>query len=89
MVPGEIRVQTTAHELTVSGVRRDPLGPRPRRIDRMEIAFGPFERVIPLPVPVLADAARACLDKGLLEVVLPLAESPVLHSLTVEVVLTD
>ena len=74
--PGDVRVRATETELVVAGLRREPPGPRPRRIVRMEIAFGPFERVIPLPAPVRPEAATARLADGLLEVILPLADLP-------------
>jgi HSP20 family protein len=72
--PEDLEVRASPTELVVAGVRREPAGPRPRRIDRMEIAFGPFDRSIPLPAPVLPEMARARLADGLLEVALPLAE---------------
>lgn len=74
--PGDVRVRATEHELSVAGLRREPPGPRARRIDRMEIAFGPFERTIALPAPVRPEAASARLADGLLEVILPLADPP-------------
>jgi HSP20 family protein len=74
--PGDVRVGASETELIVAGHRREPPGPPVRRIDRMEIAFGPFERAIPLPVPVRPEAATARLADGLLEVVLPLADPP-------------
>jgi HSP20 family protein len=73
--PRDIHVRATDSQLIVGGARRDPTGSRPRRIDRMEIAFGPFERIIPLPALVVAENARASLRGGLLEVVLPLASA--------------
>lgn len=69
----DLRVWAGAGEVVVRGMRRDPLGDRARRIDQMEIAFGPFERTITLPEPVLADEARARLHLGLLEIELPVA----------------
>jgi HSP20 family protein len=69
----DVQVRATGRELAVWGVRRPPAGHVPRGIDRMEIAFGPFERVVPLPARVVPEAARAQLADGLLEVVLPLA----------------
>jgi HSP20 family protein len=69
----DVQVRATEGELAVRGVRRPPAGHAPRQIDRMEIAFGPFERVVPLPDRVVPEAARAQLADGLLEVVLPLA----------------
>jgi HSP20 family protein len=69
----EIQARATEGELTVWGVRRPPAGLVPRQIDRMEIAFGPFERVISLPERVIPESAQARVVDGLLEVVLPLA----------------
>lgn len=74
--PGDLRLRATDRELSLTGSRREPSGPRPVRIDRMEIAFGPFERTIPLPAPVHPESATARLADGLLEVVLPLADPP-------------
>ena len=55
------------------GIRREPLGDHARRIHQMEIPFGPFERTVALPEPVRADEAEARLDRGLLQVALPVA----------------
>ena len=57
--------------MVVSGVRRDPMDPSPRRVDRMEIVFGPFEQTIPLPSAVNPDRARVRLTDGLLVIALP------------------
>ena len=69
----DVQVRATEGELTVWGVRRPPAGQVPRQIDRMEIALGPFERVIPLPERVVPESAQAQIADGLLEVVLPIA----------------
>ncbi len=76
IAPGDVRVRATRREVMVWGLRREPGGtPRPRRIDRMEICHGPFARTIALPEPVRPEEAEARLADGLLEIVLPLAES--------------
>lgn len=72
--PGDVRLRASEGELIVAGIRREPRGDPPRRIERMEIAFGPFERAIPLPLPVRPEAAEARLLDGLLEVSMPVAE---------------
>jgi HSP20 family protein len=71
--PEDLRVWAGAGEVVVRGMRRDPLGDRARRIVQMEIPFGPFERTIALPEPVLADEAEARLHLGLLQIELPVA----------------
>jgi HSP20 family protein len=83
--PGDIKVRAAAGEVIISGLRRDPLGPARRRIDRMEIAFGPFERIVPLPCPVGAERAYARLADGLLEISLPLAGEQVIGSTCIDI----
>jgi HSP20 family protein len=79
-----IHIRISDTELIVAGTRRDPLRPGLRRIDRMEIPFGPFERIIPLPAPVVVDESRAHLADGFLEIELPLAEVPMPRALVFE-----
>jgi HSP20 family protein len=57
----------------VSGERRRPPGPD-RVYQQMEIEHGRFERHVPLSEPVDADAAAASYERGLLTIVLPVAE---------------
>jgi HSP20 family protein len=88
----DLRVWAGAGEVVVRGMRRDPLGDHPRRIDQMEIAFGPFERSITLPEPVLADEAQARLYLGLLQIELPVAHprhEPVSQSIVALIVLSE
>lgn len=73
--PEDLGVWAGAGEVVVRGMRRDPLGDHARRIHQMEIPFGPFERTIALPEPVLADEAEARLNLGLLQITLPVAHA--------------
>jgi HSP20 family protein len=43
---------------------------------QMELEYGPFQRRIQLPDGVDAAAARATYDRGLLKIVLPVAQRP-------------
>lgn len=45
------------------------------RFRQMEIEYGPFERVLPLPFPVDRKSCRARCGNGLLEILLPRAAS--------------
>ncbi|MFH0908832.1 MAG: Hsp20/alpha crystallin family protein [bacterium] len=73
------------HTLVIEGVRRDPYaGPAPSeagatvagyRLRQMEIEYGPFRRVIPLPYPVSASKARARCEGGICEIRLPRARA--------------
>ena len=72
-VPGvdESQLQVEIHEgtLTVRGERHDEQGAQGRR--RSELHYGAFARRIPLPGGIDADAARAQLRNGVLEIHIP------------------
>ena len=73
--PEEVQVVTADRTLTIAGQRRRP------RCDglvyqQMELEYGPFQRRIQLPDGVDAAAARATYDRGLLKIVLPVAQRP-------------
>lgn len=90
--PEDLHVWAGPGEVVVRGVRRDPLGDHARRIFQMEVPFGPFERTIALPEPVLADEAVARLHLGLLQVELPVAHphhEPLGRSIVAIVVLAE
>jgi HSP20 family protein len=64
--------------LVIEGVRRDPYACPDRcaegyRFRQMEIEYGSFRRVIPLPYAVSASKARARCDRGICEIRLPRA----------------
>ena len=67
----QVRVHVDATSVRVTGQRQVPTGPTARRLHRMEIAFGPFERVVPISVPFDRDGVRAHLDEGFLDVIVP------------------
>lgn len=72
--PDTIRVALDGRQLAVSGER-----PRPRiagQYYRSEIEYGAFQRRVALPDDVDIDRARAEYERGLLRIVLPLAEKP-------------
>lgn len=67
----DLRVQVDGEMLRVSGVRRAPTEPKPKRLHRMEIAFGPFEREVRIALPFDRDGVVAHLEDGLLTITLP------------------
>ena len=75
--PKDIEVSLSAdnRHLTVRGYRTEPSGERKGRIRyyQMEIYFGPFERVIPLPAHIAIDRERlhAIYNQGFLKIILP------------------
>jgi HSP20 family protein len=73
--PGEVEIAVADGVLVISGSRRRGHG-EARRYQHMEIDYGPFERRVQLGDSVDADAAEARYERGLLTVVLPLAEGP-------------
>lgn len=68
--PG-IRVTVDGDWLIVRGERRPFADSDARRLHRMEIAFGPFERRLRMPADFEGDQVSANLEEGFLTVVLP------------------
>ena len=71
--PGDVKIDLNGDTLTVAGERSN------RREDtdlnRSEISYGRFERMLTLPSNVDADRVQANFDNGMLNLSLPLAES--------------
>lgn len=67
----QVRVNVDATSVRVSGLRRPPTGHSARRLHRMEIAFGPFERIVRIPVPFERERVRAHLEEGFLDITIP------------------
>lgn len=67
----EIEIIVSGKTLVIRGERREPQASSKRTYHQMEIAKGPFERGILLPVAVDANETRASCQNGILEVVLP------------------
>lgn len=67
----DVRVQVDGELLRVSGIRRVPTTPKPKRLHRMEIAFGPFEREVRISLPFDRDGVAAHLEDGFLTITLP------------------
>ncbi len=74
--PEDVSVEVTERTVLIAGVRRRP--PLTTRVSyrQMEIEYGPFQRRIALAEDVEPSAAEATYERGLLTVVLPLAQRP-------------
>lgn len=88
-VPGmekeDMNIEILDDALVVSGEKRFERESTEGRWRVMQCAYGSFRRVVPLPVPVLADKARATYKNGVLRVDLPKAMSGKAKTLTVRV----
>jgi HSP20 family protein len=74
--PEQVSIEVSERTVLLSGVRRrPPLGSRVS-YRQMEIEYGPFQRRVTLAEDVDPSAAQATYERGLLEVVLPLAQLP-------------
>jgi HSP20 family protein len=67
----DLRVTVDGGTLRVSGVRRVIDRSDVKRLHQMEIATGPFERRVQIPVPIDREAVSANLADGFLTVVVP------------------
>ena len=68
---GDVQVSVDGDVLRIRGVRRPPSESDVERLHRMEIAFGPFERSLSIPVPFEREQVAAHLADGFLRVTLP------------------
>jgi len=77
-IPGltkdEIRVEVIENALVIEGERKRETEERGAEFYRSERYYGRFHRSIPLPKGAQADAIKAELTNGLLEVVIPVPE---------------
>jgi HSP20 family protein len=67
----EVDLEVRGRELLIAGVRRPP-EPEGRAFQQIEIAHGPFRRIVDLGVEVVAERTRATYEDGMLQVELPL-----------------
>ena len=79
---GDLKVTVDHNVLRIKGVR-EGAGQGALHLHQMEIASGPFERRVRVPIEVDSEGVRARLEDGLLTVTLPRRE-PVRHSVDVE-----
>jgi HSP20 family protein len=64
----EINVVTDGEVLTIRGVRKEVAPGSKKHFHKMEIQVGPFQRLIPIPVPVHSQSIFTDYSNGLLEV---------------------
>ncbi len=77
-VPGmdknDLDIEVQGDALIVHGEKRFEREDTEGRYRVLQCAYGSFRRVVPLPVPVLADKAQASYKNGVLRIELPKAE---------------
>ena len=73
--PEDVELVLAGSMLVVSGERRRPDAPS-GRYHQMEVDYGPFRREISLGEEVDGERAEASYERGLLVVIVPLAERP-------------
>jgi len=69
---GDVALEIRGRRLLIAGERR-PAAATGRLYQQIEIEHGPFRRLVELGADVVADAARASYEDGILEVEIPLA----------------
>jgi len=71
--------------LTLSGVRNEPEAEQRRQYHKMEVSFGPFERVFKLPCSVCSETPRAEYKVGFLTVTLKKQGKPVTKKKSIQI----
>jgi HSP20 family protein len=67
----DLKVRVDGQVLRISGVRAAPAGSEVKRLHQMEIASGPFERRVRIPIVFERDRVSAHVTDGFLTVTLP------------------
>ncbi len=70
----DVALEIRGRQLLISGERR-PAEAAGRLYQQIEIEHGPFRRIVELGADVVAEAARASYEDGMLEVAIPLARA--------------
>jgi HSP20 family protein len=73
--PKDINVEVTAESVTISGERKYETRTEENGVTRSEFRYGKFQRVIPLPTRIQHDKVQAECKNGILQLILPTAES--------------
>jgi HSP20 family protein len=81
----DIDIEVSGDNLVISGEKRFEEESTEGRWRVMQCAYGAFRRVVPLPVPVLAEKANATYKNGVLKLKLPKATPGKPNSVTVKV----
>ena len=68
----DVALEIRGRQLLIAGERR-PAEAKGRLYQQIEIEHGPFRRLVELGAEVVAEAARASYEDGMLEVEIPLA----------------
>jgi HSP20 family protein len=74
--PEQVSIEVTERTVLVSGARRRPELECRVSYRQMEIEYGPFQRRVMLAEDVDPSRAEATYERGLLRVVMPLAQRP-------------
>lgn len=70
----KIHLAIDKEKLVIKGTRGELSKEDKKAYHIMEIHYGPFERIIPLTVPVDEDKVKATYEKGFLRIILPKAK---------------
>lgn len=71
----DVKIELSDDGLIIQGERKSEREERREGFYRSEISYGNFYRLIPLPEEANVDQAHAQMESGVLEVVMPMAES--------------
>jgi HSP20 family protein len=71
----DLNVRVDGQTLRIAGIRPAPDGSEVKRLHQMEIATGPFERRLRIPVPFDRNGVTAHVADGVLTVTLPKGEA--------------
>ncbi len=81
----DLNLSLDGSKLIVEGNRVRPPLPSPARVALVEMTYGKFRRVLPLPADVDGDAIEATYDAGVLQIYIPRVPRPAPKRLKISV----
>lgn len=81
----DVQISLENDVLLIRGVRKERSEERKTSYHQMEIHYGPFEVVIPLPLRVEQEKVNATFNNGILEVSLPKTKEEIGQQIKIEV----
>ena len=81
----EIKVAITEDSITISGERKIAKEEKGKTYHRVEIAYGKFQRMLPLPGEIIPEKAKATYKDGILTIKLPKSEKAKVKEVEVEI----
>ena len=81
----DVQLTLDKDTLLLEGFRREEIDSQRRHVHVMEVPYGPFRRVFPMPAPVCAENVKADYSRGFLKIQLKKRDRPLQRKMKVRI----